>query len=452
MQTPPDTEGVWLKELREFLRLPSSNSNDAGLSEAGHWLKDRLAQSGWDVHAAGTPPLIAATRGRPVSPLLLVYSHYDVMTPLETEWTHPPFGAEQEDGLIFACGARDSKANLLGAIHACERHFRAAPHSPLRVMLVFEGEEKRESPHLLMFVRDQLQGAAPTGVICADGGGYTDRDEPTIELGLKGQVGINVELAHPMAGISDTSIHSGHSSLATNPNDLLVRLLASLKTTDGRVNLDGFYDGVQPPMNPYREPLSLADASFLQTLLDRYKYSVPVDRTTADVLNRLMFEPELNIASLMSGETGTERRIVPRRARAYIDISLVPGQVPATIIKSVGERLKRIGLPIESLQVVASRLAYRCPPDDPLAINAARAYGQTHSESVVVLPSSGSSGPVSTLPVTFGCQMVRIGTGYRGHAHTADEAIRIQHYLWYVEALATLFANLSSNLPSRNTV
>jgi acetylornithine deacetylase/succinyl-diaminopimelate desuccinylase-like protein len=430
-----------IEELREFLRLPSASGNATGLREAAAWLAARLRSGGWQIRVEddGTaPPLLAAERGD--GPLLAVYSHYDVVNPLRSEWRHDPFGADLVDGRIIACGARDAKANLLGAVQAGEAS------SAVPLLLIFEGEEKRESPRLVDFARAALAGRMPVGFLCADGGGYTDRDEPTMELGLKGQLALEVEVGVGTPGVPPTSIHSGHVTLTVNPNDLLARFLASLKNEAGRVTLESFYANVQPPEHPYREPLAAGEASFLKTLMERYGYALRKGEAPADVFNRLMFQPEVNIASIHSGETGLEKRIVPARASARLDLNLVPGQEPDQVLASVRQRLWEHGLePDRSLRRLAARPAYRCPPGEPFAVAARAALTEAHpGRPVIVLPSSGSSGPVSGLPRTFGRPLIRLGTGYRGHAHTPDEAVKVEHYHLYVESLRAFFAKVKA--------
>lgn len=432
-------ETLWLEELRALLRIPSNSGNETGLKQAGEWLTQRLLEGGWDVSTGGDserPPLISAKRGE--GPLVVVYSHYDVANPLRTEWKHDPFGAEVVEDRIVACGARDAKANLLGAVHAGEQA------EGVSLLLLFEGEEKGESPQLAEFAKRVLAEYKMIGFVCADGGGYTDRDEPTMELGLKGQVALQVDIGPGVAGVAPTSLHSGHAALAANPMDLMARFLASLKDRTGRVTLPGFYESVAPAEKPYTDPLDEAEASFLQTLVERYGYQVEGSESRAALMNRLMFEPELNIASVMTGESGLEKRIVPNRARVHLDINLVPGQNPAAVVGAVAQRLREQGIDdAKCLRVQAQRQAYRCSPDEPLAAAARNALARVHpGKSVVVLPSSGSSGPVSILPRTFGHPLVRVGTGYRGHAHTPDEAIRIEHYSLYVKTLVELFGEL----------
>jgi acetylornithine deacetylase/succinyl-diaminopimelate desuccinylase-like protein len=428
-----------IKELREFLRLPSAAADAAGLRGAADWLAHRLRAGGWEVRVeddGATPPLLAAERG--AGPLLAVYSHYDVVNPLRSEWRHEPFGADRVEDRVIACGARDAKANLLGAVRAGETA------GGVRVLLLFEGEEKRESPRLLEFARRALAGRQPVGFLCADGGGYTERDEPTMELGLKGQLALEVEVGPGTPGVPPTSIHSGHATLTVNPNELLARFLASLKDDEGQVTLEDFYASLQPPERPYREPLAGGETSFLDTLFARYGYGLRAGETRAHVMNRLMFHPELNIASVRSGETGLEKRIVPARASARLDLNLVPGQEPERVLASVRQRLGECGIePDRSLRVLAARPAYRCPPDDPFAVAACESLAEAHPDKpVIVLPSSGSSGPVSGLPRTFGRPLVRLGTGYRGHAHTPDEAVKVEHYRLYIETLRTFFGKV----------
>lgn len=351
----------------------------------------------------------AALRMKQRLSLALARHFFSAVRPLRSEWRHNPFGADLVGDRVIACGARDAKANLLGAVQAGEAARGA------RVLLLLEGEEKGESPRLLDFVRRALGGRLPVGFLCADGGGYTNRNEPTMELGLKGQLALEIEFGAGTTGVPPTSIHSGHATLAVNPNDLLARFLASLKDAAGRVTLDGFYASVRPPERPYREPLADGEASFLQTLFARYGYSLRPGETPADIFNRLMFQPELNVASVRSGETGLETRIAPARASARLDINLVPGQEPEQVLAAVQGRLREHGIEADrALRLLGARSAYRCPPEDPFAVAAHEALAEAHpGKPAIALPSSGSSGPVSGLPRTFGRPLVRLGTGSR---------------------------------------
>ena len=78
---------------------------------------------------------------------------------------------------------------------------------------------------------------------------------PTVVLGVRGILYVELR-AHG----ANTDVHSGNrGGLVPNPAWTLVDLLHSMRHPDGRVAIDGFYDGVRPVGPPERE----AQARFL---------------------------------------------------------------------------------------------------------------------------------------------------------------------------------------------
>ena len=70
-----------------------------------------------------------------------------------------------------------------------------------------------------------------------------DPQTPAITVGLRGLVYREV-----IVRAADRDLHSGmFGGAARNPIHLLSRIIADLHDEDGRVTLDGFYDGVEEP-------------------------------------------------------------------------------------------------------------------------------------------------------------------------------------------------------------
>ena len=63
-------------------------------------------------------------------PLLVFAGHTDVVpTGPESKWTHPPFQATIENGLLYGRGAADMKGSIAAMLTATERYF-AKGHQP----------------------------------------------------------------------------------------------------------------------------------------------------------------------------------------------------------------------------------------------------------------------------------------------------------------------------------
>lgn len=78
-----------------------------------------------EIHAPydATKPIAVITwQGTdPTLPSILLNSHMDVVPVVEKSWVHPPFGADIDDGKIYARGTQDMKSvgmQYLSAIKA----------------------------------------------------------------------------------------------------------------------------------------------------------------------------------------------------------------------------------------------------------------------------------------------------------------------------------------------
>jgi len=63
----------------------------------------------------GRASLVARISGRGDGPTLMLLSHTDVVLADPAEWTAPPFGGEQRDGMIWGRGALDMKGQVAAA-------------------------------------------------------------------------------------------------------------------------------------------------------------------------------------------------------------------------------------------------------------------------------------------------------------------------------------------------
>jgi acetylornithine deacetylase/succinyl-diaminopimelate desuccinylase-like protein len=90
--------------------------------------------------APGRPNLIARHRGTKACPPLLLYGHVDVVTTVGQAWTHPAFGGELHDGLIWGRGALDMKGGVAMCVRAFVDAVARNTDTPL-VLLILSDEE-----------------------------------------------------------------------------------------------------------------------------------------------------------------------------------------------------------------------------------------------------------------------------------------------------------------------
>jgi acetylornithine deacetylase/succinyl-diaminopimelate desuccinylase-like protein len=323
-------------DLCELLRIPSVSTDPAfgaDVARAADWLAARLERIGMTVTVApGTPhPVVCAEwMGRPGAPVLGIYSHYDVQPPDPLElWDGPPFEPVVRDGAVYARGARDDKGQLVAVLKAVE-HALAAGGPPVNLRLFLEGEEEIAGPSLGRVLREQSERLRSDCVLIVDGQ-FAAPGVPTIVTVLRGVLLFGIEVRGPA-----TDLHSGlYGGVAPNPINSLSHVVAALKDGDGRVQVPGFYDGVQEPT-----AAELAGWERLAGHEDELRAEVGARALEGEAgfspLERLWARPTLDIHGISGGYVGEGiKAVIPARASAIGGMRLVPGQDPAAIFAAL---------------------------------------------------------------------------------------------------------------------
>ena len=141
---------------------------------------------------------------------------------------------------------------------------------------------------------------------------------PLVFFGNRGILGFDITTYGPIR-----ALHSGHyGNWAPNPAfELVAWLLASMKSRDGHVLIEGFYDDAVPLGATEKQALDAMpnnDAELSREL----QFSQPegAGKRLVDLLQL----PSLNIRGLHSAYVGqAAQNVVPEKAEAAIDVRLV---------------------------------------------------------------------------------------------------------------------------------
>ena len=238
-----------LDELFTYLRFPSVSTDPRHASDVrgcAEWVKAKLAALGFgaDLHETpGHPVIVARREPKPDRPTVLIYGHYDVqpVDPLEG-WISAPFAPEIRDGKIFARGSTDNKGQNLAHILGVEETLRETGDLPVNVVFLLEGEEEIGSPNLDPFLARHAAGLR-CDVIAISDTGMVGPGVPTMTYGLRGIACLEFWVRGPKV-----DLHSGiFGGAVANPAMVAAHLVSGLQgREDGRVNVEGFYDRVQP--------------------------------------------------------------------------------------------------------------------------------------------------------------------------------------------------------------
>ena len=329
-----------LERLFELIRIPSISTDPAYAADcrrAAQWLADELED-------LGMPASVRPTSGHPMvvghdesgsGPHVLFYGHYDVqpVDPLAL-WNTDPFEPvlrpiADGDSEIVGRGASDDKGQLLTFVEACRAWKQVTGRLPVRVSMLFEGEEEAGSKSLGPFLEATADELAADIVLVCDTDMW-DRQTPAITTMLRGLVGQEVEIT-----AADRDLHSGmFGSAARNPIQVLAEIIASLRMPDGGVALEGFYDGVAELPQSVRsqwQRLPFDDAAFLSDV----GLSIPAGEQDRSVLEQVWSRPTCEINGILGGYTGEGfKTVIPSWASAKISFRLVAGQDPVTIRES----------------------------------------------------------------------------------------------------------------------
>ncbi len=327
-----------LERLFELVRVKSISTDPAYAGEcrrAAEWLVKTLQELGFAAsvrETAGHPMVVAHHDGAsPDAPHALFYGHYDVqpVDPLNL-WDRDPFDPtiREENGrdVITGRGTSDDKGQLLTFVEACRAYKDINGSLPIRVTILFEGEEESGSPSLKPFLEaNAAELKADFALVCDTN--MWDRETPAISAGLRGLVGEEV-----IVKAANRDLHSGYyGGAAANPIHVLSRILAGLHDDTGRVTLSGFYEGVEETPEEIKamwRSLGRSDADFLGDI----GLSVPSGEKGRSVLELTWARPTAEVNGIEGGYTGEGfKTVIAARASAKVSFRLVGKQDPEKI-------------------------------------------------------------------------------------------------------------------------
>jgi acetylornithine deacetylase/succinyl-diaminopimelate desuccinylase-like protein len=421
--------GESLAELIRFAAQPSIAAQRVGIRECAELAAGMLRRRGFtvEIHATAGSPVITAERAGRSKRTMLVYNHYDVQPaePLEL-WTSPPFAPVIRDGKVFGRGVSDDKGHLTSRLLALDAFLAVNGELPCRIKFVVEGEEEVGSVHLPAFVHEHRARLAADACLW-EFGSLDHRGVPMQYAGLRGltYVELSVETAKVDA-------HSGiGGSIFPNAAWRLTWALRSIKGTDERVRIPGFYDRVKPPSARDRELIAA-----LPEVADEYRRRFGVEYFLhglegGEALRVAeVFQPTCTICGLTSGYQGPgSKTVLPARASAKVDFRLVPDQDPAEIRALLRKHLDAEGFADVKIADLGSEPPGRTDPDHPFLALVCRTAEPVYGTPMQLVPMIGGSGPNHAFLHELNVPVACAGLGYPDtRAHAPDENFRVDLY------------------------
>ena len=388
-----------LQELADFLRSPSISAlpEHAGdVRRAAEWAAAGLRAIGVPhveiLETAGHPSVYGEWMVDESLPTYLIYGHVDVQ-PVDPEhlWETPPFEPTLRDGRLYARGAADDKGNLFIPLKAVEALAAVDGRPPVNLKFLLEGEEESGSPSLPALLEAHADKLRCDAVLCADGGFYRVQ-RPDITVGSRGICSMQIDVVGA-AG----DLHSGsYGGAIQNPLHALAAILAGLRSPDGKILVEGFYDDVRGLTPEEKEAIAKVpfdEAEFLAGV----GVSQPFGEPGYSTLERLWVRPTLEVNGMWGGFQGEGvKTVLPGQAHAKISCRLVPDQDPDKVMSAIEAHVKAHtppGVTVTVSRIAGSAPAYVVPPGHPLLKKAAAVLEDVYGEEPVFTRAGG------TLPV-----------------------------------------------------
>ncbi len=446
-----------VERLFSLLRIKSISTDPAFKDDCRHAaqsLVDELSAIGFQASVRDTPghPMVVAHHDGPGEDAahVLFYGHYDVqpVDPLEL-WTDPPFepSIKELNGarVITGRGASDDKGQLLTFVEACRAYKQVSGELPCKVTILFEGEEESGSPSLQPFLEANAEELkADIALVCDTN--MWDAETPAISAGLRGLVGEEIVIK-----AADRDLHSGYfGGAAANPIHVLSKILAGIHDDNGRVTIEGFYDGVVETPTQVLESwktLGRTDESFLGSV----GLSKPAGEKGRSVLELTWARPTAEVNGITGGYSGEGfKTVIAAQASAKVSFRLVGQQDPEAIRKNFREFVRK-GIPEDcsvEFHEHGGSAAIQLPFDSEALSRAKQALTEEWPKPAVTIGMGGSIPIVGDFQSLLGMQSLLIGFAQSDdRIHSPNEKYNLSSFHKGQRSWARILAALQDYKP-----
>ncbi|HIJ55936.1 MAG TPA: M20/M25/M40 family metallo-hydrolase [Deltaproteobacteria bacterium] len=436
----------YLEELFTLLKQPSISSQGVGVEDCAKLLAGMMEDVGirteiLPMGGKNNPPLVY---GELLSPgaekTVLIYGHFDVQPtdPLEA-WDSPPFEPTIRDGRIFCRGSADNKGQLFAHVKAVEAILKTEGSLPVNLKFLFDPEEEIGSPSLDDFVMANADRFRADVAYNSDGA-MDASGRPILSFGNRGNC--YVEINHREA---KRDLHSGQfGGPVPNPNWRMMEFLNTLRDSNGRVAIDGFYDDIVPPTAAEKEAMAnipFNEASQLD-YLGLQRFDGPENM---GYWEKIMFQPTLNICGYVSGYGGEgQKTVLPCSVKVKIDMRLVKNQDPPDIFDKFKRHMEKRGFDDLELKLLTTYRPAKTPIDHPMSKAVISAVKKAFESEPILYPVTGGSNPSSIICDFLKIPIVKVPYGNHDESnHAPNENMVVDLFYKGIKCSATVFYELS---------
>lgn len=451
-------------ELADLLLIPNVASDTVNIRRNASKLIEMMSRRGIEarlLEGNGPPAIYGELKTTGATRTIGFYAHYDGQPVDPSKWTGDPFKPILRDKpleaggrvisfpkhgerfdpewRLYARSASDDKAPIIAMLAALDALKASNAKPTANLKFLFDGEEEAGSPHLGDITNRNRELLGVDMWICADGPVHQSRRQQ-IYFGVRGIVTVNITVYG-----ANRALHSGHyGNWSPNPAMRLAKLLASMKDDNGRVLIEGFYEGAAPLGDDEKKALKempAADADLMR------EYGLATTDGAGRSLAELINEPSLNIDGLRSEDVGRQSRtIIPGEATATLDLRIVKGIQPGRQVERLIAHIKKQGYFVVTdepdsqtrlmhplIARVTSEEGYpavRTSMSLPIVKKVIDAIAHAIGQRPVLLPTMGGSGPLWAIDVATKAPQVGVPiVNHDNNQHSSNENLRLQN-LW----------------------
>ncbi len=461
-----------IDDFREFLLIKNDANYKSEMEPLIQWGITNFENYGFNVERLETPelPLLLASKIISKSAkTLLIYLQFDGQPVDNSKWNQEdPYKAvlkeyingdyltidwnsldniriddiKNRDVRIFARSASDAKGPVMMILNALEIMKINNLDLKYNIKVIMDFEEEISSPNLADAVKKYSSKLKSDALLIFDGPKHPS-NLPTLTFGARGISDITLITYGPIV-----PQHSGHfGNYAPNPVFRMSEILSSMKDANGRVTIDGFYDGVELTDETIKILNEVPDNEI--DMMNKMEFKTP-DNVGKNYQESIQF-PSLNVRGIESGWVREEvRTIVPSECIAEIDVRLVLESDPQRLHNLIKDHIKELGYivldrtPSKEERLKYNKIvtfkstfdydAFRTEIDSDIGKWLVKSLKKTFDIDPVKKRTSGGSVPISPFVNTLGIPAVTVPTvNQDNNQHSPNENIKIENYISGIE-------------------
>jgi acetylornithine deacetylase/succinyl-diaminopimelate desuccinylase-like protein len=464
--------GEILKDFRELLSMPNVSTVPEDMQKNAAWISAYIGERGFTskiVSAGGAPYILAERISPKAQKTVLIYAHYDGQPVEPANWATPPFEPTLKNGTdtldwaeagtkaidpewrVYARSAGDDKAPVIGLMHAIDAMESAGLDASVNVKLILDGEEEFGSPTVEKILQENADYLSADLLLFCDGPMHQSGLRQLV-FGVRGDMGVNLTVYGP-----SRPLHSGHyGNWAPHPTDALMRLLATMKDMDGNIQVAGYLDEVTPISEA--EQVAIAAIPSVDAQLQDELALGRVEGAGKRIELAIM-QPAINIVGFQAGGVDDQaRNIIMSKARASLDLRLVPAQTIAHVRETLEAHFATQGFYVTHEEPTQEILrahpgvikvdwtsgypAYRSSLDSEAAQRLTRILTEYDGTAPLLTPTLGGSLPVHLFDQELDMPIVLLPiANHDNNQHGRNENMRLGNLLSAIGVYAAVLQN-----------